>query len=62
MTKRRQNHSCEQCRKAKKACDGYLINSDKAFLANAALYRDSDREYFRAAAVQLRYANLNLWH
>ncbi|KAI5459021.1 hypothetical protein BGZ63DRAFT_465749 [Mariannaea sp. PMI_226] len=24
---RRQNHSCDQCRKSKKACDGYLLNS-----------------------------------
>ena len=62
MTKRRQNHSCEPCRKSKKACDGYLINSDQAFLANAALYSDSDREDFRPTAVQLLYANMNLWH
>ena len=27
MEKRRQNHSCEQCRKAKKACNGYLMNA-----------------------------------
>ncbi|KAG9251373.1 uncharacterized protein F5Z01DRAFT_278168 [Emericellopsis atlantica] len=26
MEKRRQNHSCEQCRRSKKACDGFLIN------------------------------------
>lgn len=24
---RRQNHSCEQCRRSRKACDGYLLNS-----------------------------------
>lgn len=23
---RRQNHSCAQCRKSKKACDGYVVN------------------------------------
>lgn len=44
MTKRRQNHSCEQCRKSKKACDGYLINSDQAHLREAALCSDS--KYF----------------
>lgn len=52
MMKRRQNHSCEQCRKSKKACDGYLINSDQSYLANAALYSDNDREYSHLAAVQ----------
>lgn len=32
---RRQNHSCEQCRKAKKACDGYLVNSSRASFLDA---------------------------
>jgi hypothetical protein len=27
MEKRRQNLSCEECRKSKKACDGHLVNS-----------------------------------
>lgn len=27
--KRLQNHSCGQCRRSKKACDGFLINSGK---------------------------------
>lgn len=27
MEKRRQNRSCQQCRKSKKACDGYLVNN-----------------------------------
>ena len=27
MEKRRQNHSCEQCRRSKKACDGFFINN-----------------------------------
>lgn len=27
MEKRRQNHSCEECRKSKKACDGHVVNS-----------------------------------
>ncbi|KAJ5816002.1 hypothetical protein N7447_008235 [Penicillium robsamsonii] len=35
--KRRQNHSCEQCRKAKKACDGYLQNSGNAVFMEAEL-------------------------
>ncbi|KAJ5519721.1 hypothetical protein N7463_000174 [Penicillium fimorum] len=35
--KRRQNHSCEQCRKAKKACDGYLQNSGNAVFMEAQL-------------------------
>ncbi|KAI3229901.1 hypothetical protein DTO012A9_8520 [Penicillium roqueforti] len=35
MAKRRQNHSCEQCRKAKKACDGYILNSGKAVFIEA---------------------------
>ncbi|CAG9998815.1 unnamed protein product [Clonostachys byssicola] len=26
MEKRRQNQSCDQCRRSKKACDGYLLN------------------------------------
>jgi hypothetical protein len=36
MEKRRQNHSCEQCRKSKKACDGFLVNSSQNSLTNAA--------------------------
>ncbi|KAJ5441264.1 hypothetical protein N7491_003670 [Penicillium cf. griseofulvum] len=35
MGKRRQNHSCEQCKKAKKACDGHILNSDKAVFIEA---------------------------
>ncbi|KAI0509147.1 hypothetical protein F5B22DRAFT_617844, partial [Xylaria bambusicola] len=27
MRARRQNHSCDQCRRSKKACDGYLVNN-----------------------------------
>lgn len=26
---RRQNHSCDQCRKSKKACDGYALNQNR---------------------------------
>lgn len=37
MAKRRQNHSCEQCKKSKKACDGYLRNSGNAVFMEAEL-------------------------
>lgn len=37
MAKRRQNHSCEQCKKSKKACDGYLRNSGNVVSVEAEL-------------------------
>lgn len=39
MEKRRQNQSCEECRKSKKACDGHVVNSTLSNL------RARDSEY-----------------
>lgn len=35
---RRQNASCEQCRKSKKACDGYLVNEQMQGQGKLPLY------------------------
>ncbi|KAH7121780.1 hypothetical protein B0J13DRAFT_628917 [Dactylonectria estremocensis] len=34
-TARRQNHSCDQCRRSKKACDGYMLNCHSGGLTAA---------------------------
>ncbi|KAH6891480.1 hypothetical protein B0T10DRAFT_485380 [Thelonectria olida] len=48
---RRQNHSCDQCRKSKKACDGYLLNLD-AFDRQSAAY---EREYTQSGLLPCSY-------
>lgn len=42
--KRHQNQSCTQCRKSKKACDGYLLNGTQRHPSNATASSSSSRQ------------------